>query len=151
MIEEQATIIELSEQTALVEIKHQSSCNSCDAQSSCGTSSLSQLFGNRPSQFHLKLDQSDAMQPLKIGDVIVIGLEDQNYLNASILIYLLPLMFLFLFAIIADQLFGLNDIFIAFFALFGLSTGFQMAKKIAHANKQLLTPQFIKKLNWRNS
>jgi len=150
MIEEQAFILELSGQTALVEIKHQSSCHSCDAQSSCGTSSLSQLFGNRPSQFYLTLDHSDASQTLKVGDVIVIGLEDQNYLNASILIYLLPLLFLFVFAMIADQSLGLNDIFVALFALFGLSTGFQIAKRIALSNKQLLTPQFIKKLNGRN-
>ena len=146
MIEEQATILEISGQQALVEIKHQSSCNSCEAQSSCGTSSLSQLFGNRPSQFNLDIGQSDASKKLKVGDVIVIGLEDMNYLNASLLIYLLPLASLLLFAIFADLVLGVSDIYIAIIALFGLWFGFQLARLKANANKQLLSPQFINKI-----
>jgi len=146
MIEEQASILALSGQYALIEIKHQSSCNSCDAQSSCGTSSLSQLFGNRPSQFKLDIGQSEASQHLKVGDVIVIGLEDMNYLNASLLIYLLPLVCLFLFATFADLALGLSDAFTAFFALLGLWSGFQLARLKANANQQLLSPQFINKV-----
>lgn len=146
MIEEQAFIIALSENNAVVEIKRQSSCNSCDAQSSCGTSSLSQLFGNRPSQFKLRLDQNDTHSELKVGDVILIGLEDLSYLKASLMIYLLPLIFMFLFALISELVMHFSDIFVMLAGLFGLWFGFKVAGKMASKRPQLLTPQFIKKL-----
>ena len=146
MIEEQAFIIALSDNNALVEIKRQSSCNSCDAQASCGTSSLSQLFGKRPSQFNLSLNHCDIQDKLKVGDVIMIGLEDLSYLKASLLIYLLPIVFMFLFALLADQLMHVADVYIMLFGLFGLWFGLQVASKKAKENQQLLTPQFIKKL-----
>ncbi len=146
MIEEQAYIISLSDQHALVEIKRQSSCNGCDAQSSCGTSSLSQLFGNRPSQFTLDLSSYPFKDVLKEGDVVMIGLEDINYLKASLLIYLLPLISLFCFALIAEQLFMLSDGFVVVFAAVGLWFGFKLANKNAQKNPKRLSPQFIKKV-----
>ncbi len=146
MIEEQATIVSLSNQRALVEIKHQSSCSSCDAKSSCGTSSLSQLFGNRPSQFYLDLKPIKSSMPLQVGDAIMIGIEDASYLNASALIYLLPLVLMFGLSLFAEQVLMLSDPIILIFAIFGLWFGFQIAKYKAKQNQQLLTPQFIKKL-----
>ncbi len=146
MIEEQAFIIALSENNAVVEIKQQSSCISCDAQSSCGTSSLSKLFGNRPSQFNLNLNQHSVQKELKVGDVIMIGLEDLSYLKASLLIYILPIFSLFLFALFAEQVMQVPDIFVMLMGLLGLWLGFKVASKKANAQQQLLTPQFIKKL-----
>lgn len=146
MIEEQAYIVSLSGSHARVEIKRQSSCNSCSAQSNCGTSSLSKLFGNRPSQFILDLSSYDFADPLKVGDVVMVGLEDLSYLKASLLIYLMPLMFLFSFALMAEQIFQLADIFVVFFAVFGLWFGFQVANKNAKKNPERLLPQFIKKV-----
>jgi len=146
MIEEQAFIIALSENSAVVEIKSSSSCNSCDAQSSCGTSSLSELFGKRPSQFNLSLDSCDAQNQLKVGDAIMIGLDDLSYLKASLLIYLLPILSMFVFALCAEQLLHLIDLYVLFMGLLGLLFGFKIAGKQASKNKQLLTPQFIKKL-----
>lgn len=146
MIEEQAYVVSLSGSQARVEIKRQSSCNSCSAQSSCGTSSLSKLFGNRPSQFILDLSSYEFTEPLKVGDVVMVGLEDLSYLKASLLIYFLPLLFMFGFAIMAEQLFDLSELFVVLFAAFGLWFGFQVANKNAQKNPERLMPQFIKKV-----
>lgn len=146
MIEEQAFIIALSKNNAVIEIKRQLSCRSCDAQSSCGTSSLSQLFAKRPSQFNLNISQNNAQKGLKVGDVIVIGLEDLSYLKVSLLIYILPIISLFLFALFAEQIMQVADIFVMLMGLVGLWFGFKIATTKVKSQQQLLTPQFIKKL-----
>ncbi len=147
MIEENALILSLSQHNAFVEIQRQSSCQGCDVRGSCGTSSLSQLFGKRPSQFTLALTDQQIAQGLKVGDVIKIGLEDSSYLKASLLIYIWPLFIMFVMAIFAEQLLQLSDVFVMLFAVFGLWLGFKLGNIKAKGNSALLEPQFIKKLS----
>ncbi len=146
MIEEQAFILEMTGHNALVEIKRQSSCQGCDAQSGCGINSLSRLFGQRPAQFTLDLSNVSTSDTLKAGDAIMIGLDDLSYLSASVLIYLLPLVFLFSFALLSEQVLGFGDFYTVLASVFGLWFGFQIAKQQARKKQALLSPQFIKKV-----
>lgn len=151
MIEEQAYIVATEPNLLTVEINQKSSCSSCSAQTSCGTSALSQLFGQRPSQFKLDvanetIDGEKLSNVLKAGDLIIIGLDDLHYLKASALIYLLPLMTLFGFALVADQIFAANDIVVTLFAALGLWLGFKWSAFQAQHSKKLITPQFINRI-----
>jgi len=146
MIEERAYILSVTDNEALIEIKHQSSCNSCSSQSNCGTSSLSQLFGNRPSQFKLNLNQHQQLDSYKSGDEVLIGLEDTSYLKASLLIYLWPLALMLIFALFAEQLLGVSDGLVLLFSLLGLWAGFKISNTQAQSRAEFLTPQLIKKL-----
>ena len=142
MIEEQAQVLSVDKDQAIIEIFHQSACGSCSQQGSCGTSSLSQLFGKRPTQFDIQVPQNT----LKQGDVIVIGLNDLAYLKASMLIYFLPLLSLFIAALIADS-FNATDVSVTVAAIAGLLAGFKWAQWVAQRAQGQLFPQFVRKLS----
>lgn len=142
MIEEQAQVLQVENNQALIEIYQQSSCGSCSQQGSCGTSSLSQLFGKRPTQFSLDIPQNTLHQ----GDLIIVGLDEMAYLKASVLIYLIPLFCLFAAALIGGNLLSLNDFAVAVLAFMGLLLGFKWAQKLSAQSNRQLTPQFVKKI-----
>lgn len=143
MIEEQALVKTVTTKHVVLQIESKSSCSSCDAKTSCGTSSLSQLFGKRPSLFTLPVEQTDFTPTLAVGDHVMVGLDEQQYIKASALIYLLPIAMLFFFAIVADQLLAWNDLMVTLFGFAGLWFGFKWANKQA---PQSLLPQIIRRV-----
>ena len=103
MIEEHARVLEIKDQQAIIQVQRQSACHSCSLEQGCGTGSLGRLLGRKELTFTLH-----NRHHLKPGDHIVIGLSEDAYLKAGFLIYLLPLITLFLFAAVADVLFSLE-------------------------------------------
>lgn len=145
MVEEQAHIISVTGQHIVIEVSQQSSCSGCSAKSSCGTSTLSRFFGQKKPQFQLDIGDKK-LQNLSVGDTIMIGLEESFYIKASILIYLLPLLTMFGLALIADQFSAHSDLLVMTFAMTGLWLGFKLASLIAASYRQMVEPQFLKKL-----
>lgn len=94
MIEEPALVVACEDEYALVETQVQAACGSCQAGSGCGTSVLSSLFKRRYNQLR-------ALNPIqaKPGQRVIIGLQEQALVLASLIVYLLPLVCMLLFAI----------------------------------------------------
>lgn len=146
MIEEHALVVSVNDEALQVKINQQSSCSGCSAKGSCGTSALAKLFGNKTALFMMPMDSKIKKAEIHEGDSVVIGLEDAHYLKASALIYLLPILFLFSFALISEQLFSFNDLGIMVSGGLGLWFGFKVSNQIAIKNSAFLKPLFIRKV-----
>lgn len=118
MIEEHAQVCEIDDQQAVIKVQRQSSCNSCSLEQGCGVGSLGRLIGHRALTFSIQNQHN-----LKKGDHIVIGLPDRAFLKAGFLIYLLPLISLFLFASVSDIIFNAPESVNVLAAVLGLACG----------------------------
>ena len=93
MIEEQATVIAVSDELAEVATTRHSACGSCAASSGCGTS-----FPQRRLTFRLH-NRIDA----RVGDTVIVGLNEGALQRSSLLLYGLPLVGLLAGAIAGEQ------------------------------------------------
>jgi len=100
MIEETATVIEVNDQRLLLETLRQSACQSCSVKSGCGTSSLAKVVGNRSSQFAV-----EKTLDVKVGDKVIIAIDENALVQGSLLIYFLPLIFMLITGLVAEYLF----------------------------------------------
>ena len=142
MIEEQAIVKALKDDTAIIEVQRQNACHSCELNAGCGTGSLGRLLGFRRQRLSIKNPVN-----LKIGDRVVIGLPDRSYLSASFLIYLLPLIFLFVFAAISHVVFGGVEWLNVISGLGGLGAGLWLAGRLSNNRyADQLQPQFIRQI-----
>jgi sigma-E factor negative regulatory protein RseC len=103
-------------------LKKTSACGHCSGNSGCGTSILSQIFKIKEQKLHLK----NTIHAEK-GDQIIIAIEDSDFLKASMNVYILPLISIIFFAMIAAILANIyqfsdawRDLFVITFAITGL-------------------------------
>ncbi len=128
MIEESATVVAVDGHFAWVENERASSCNSCAANKGCGTATLQKVMGQKRTQLKA-INQAQA----RVGERVVIGVQEQALLKGSLYAYILPLLLLFVFAFIFEQLFSSEGITILA-GLGGLLLGFVLLK---YLSKQL--------------
>ncbi|MFA0698514.1 SoxR reducing system RseC family protein, partial [Vibrio sp. 10N.222.49.C9] len=79
--------------------EQQTSCNSCASKSSCATGQVTKAIGNEQHAWSLTT-------PVQVseGDIVEIGLPEKALLSAAALVYLVPLLFLFLGAVIGAEI-----------------------------------------------
>lgn len=119
MIEEQGKILSIEPGAVWVETIRRSTCGTCQARAGCGQALLQRLgSGARRGFIRVLCDR-----PLQVGDEVIIGLPEDAVLRASALMYVLPLLMLFLFAVLADAA-GLSEGWVILAASGGLATGF---------------------------
>lgn len=130
MLEQEALVISTMADVVTVEVQSQSACSSCEAKSGCGTGSLSRVLGRKP----IRLDVDNDLQVV-VGDKVIIGLQEQTLLLSSLLIYSLPLLLLFVFALAGQFLMqglGLEgEWLVVVSGIAGLLAGLLQARKIA--------------------
>lgn len=101
MIEETVTVVGSEGKRITIEAMKKSACGGCSQKDGCGVSSVSGLFSSK--SFQLDMDNSlDA----KIGDTVVVGVEDGAFLRMAFRAYLLPLLVLIGSAIVFSSLFA---------------------------------------------
>ncbi len=100
-------------------------CVSCKSSANCSSNLLTTLLQRHQTKSVRVENNINA----KVNDLIVIGIHPQGLLSGSALIYLLPVFFLFIFAVIGDQFFG--EIGSIIIGLAGLILGFLISKSIA--------------------
>ena len=129
MIETQAKVVRTDGDVAYVEAQNSSGCSGCGSGKQCGTALLSQIFGGSKREFRV-LNAVGA----RVGDSVVIGLEEGALLKGSLTMYLLPLVLLFTGAIggafLAPNA-GLRDLYSIFCGGTGLVAGFAWVKLYA--------------------
>lgn len=128
MLEAQGVIVKIGQEGVFVETSRASACGSCSSKEGCGTSTLSQLLGNKASTFKV-------LNPIgaALGERVVIGLEEAALLKSSLLVYLLPLGFLLAGAILGGWLAParLQDAYAVGGMFVGLVLGFVALKLIS--------------------
>lgn len=91
MIKEWATVVSWQDGIAVLRCEQSSGCSSCQSRKTCGTGLLSQLGKTAEQQLHIPCEQ-----PLSPGQRVELGLSEGSLLRSAMLIYLVPLLGLFL-------------------------------------------------------
>ena len=105
MIEERAVILSLQSEpsqtqtTATLEIERKTACGLCGQTRGCGNSIWGRLFGHQTTAFKAQ-NRINA----KVGDSVIVGINEKALLKSALLLYVLPLVTLFFGAILASQL-----------------------------------------------
>lgn len=142
MIEELAQVKGTQDGNALIEVSRQGGCHGCNLRAGCGTGSLGRLLGHRQKPFFIANSLN-----LKKGDKVIIGLPENAYVLAGFLVYILPLFGLFLFSILADNLFGSDDVVNVLAAIAGLVCGVLVAARLARQTFfKTLQPHIIRQI-----
>lgn len=122
MIKEWATVVSWQNGGALVSCDVKASCSSCASRSGCGTRVLNKLG---PQTTHTIVVASDV--PLAPGQKVELGIAEGSLLGSAMLVYLSPLVGLFLIASLFQVLFG-SDLAALSGAILGGVGGFLIAR-----------------------
>jgi sigma-E factor negative regulatory protein RseC len=149
MITETAIVVSIENNQTWVETQRKSVCGQCSANKGCGTSVLSKVIGNKLSKIKA-INNIDA----QVGDEVVIGLNEQSLLKGAFMTYMLPLIFMFIFALVgqlvsANLQIQNNELLVIVFAVVGLLLGLRQVKAFssAIAMNESYQPVILKKSN----
>jgi positive regulator of sigma E activity len=78
----------------------------------------------------ITLDNNGEFKP---GDRVRVAIPEASLVWTSIVVYLSPLLLMFLLGGIGDALFGANELVITLMAVFGLILGFLISRKFAES------------------
>ncbi len=99
MIETQARVLEIESGAALVEPMEPSGCSACGTKGGgCGADRIGQVFTLRSKRYRV-LDPRGS----KVGEAVVIGVADGAVLRGSGAVYLVPLLLVFMGAMLASH------------------------------------------------
>lgn len=113
MIEELAVVVKIENHQVWVESGSNSACGGCLQKATCSTNAIGSVLKKKPVPV-------DCGIPLKTGDQVMVAIDENLLLRASLLLYLLPLIALLSGAGLADWLLAGNadaDLWIAGSAL----------------------------------
>lgn len=102
MILEKAQVIHIDDDVVTVSAQIKTTCNACQAQSDCGTGTIAKAFASRHQSLTIQ-----SLVPVKVGDVVTIGMPEERVLSASVWLYLVPLLTLLASTIAIDRALGL--------------------------------------------
>ncbi|MEH6469818.1 MAG: SoxR reducing system RseC family protein [Halopseudomonas sp.] len=120
MLTEQGQVIAIEPDGVRVETVRQSGCSSCRSKSVCGQKLLAEIGQGQRFQVLSSNPQQLILQP---GDVVELGVEEASFLQASLMVYLMPLLGLVLASMVADALGAVESMVVACGVL-GLLLGF---------------------------
>jgi sigma-E factor negative regulatory protein RseC len=111
MIEERAVILSLDTQSsdsktdsvAILEIERKTACGLCGQTRGCGNSIWGKLFAHQSTAFKAQ-NRINA----KVGESVIVGINEKALLKSALLLYIVPLVTLFIGAILASQLHATN-------------------------------------------
>jgi len=136
MLEESGMVVAIEGSYAVIEIQRVSACGQCNVGDSCGTSVLAGLFSGRSNQVRLLNHLG-----LSVGDTAVIGINQSVLLITAVLAYMLPLILMIAFSVIAN-LSMLSDGINFIFSLLGLFVGMQITNRIMR-DKEYQTQEIV--------
>ena len=111
---------------AIILMQRQSACSHCELNKGCGTGAIGRLLGHRSKPLAIRNDYN-----LKAGDRVLLGLPDRAFLNASLLIYGLPLVALIGGGLMAQWAFAGSELSVFIFSTVGFFAGLWFSGQIA--------------------
>lgn len=125
MMREWATVVAWQDGIATLHSEVKTTCNSCSARKGCGSAMLNKLG---PKNAHVMQIASE--KPLQPGQRVELGIRESSLLSSALLVYMTPLLGLFLLAGLFQMLFH-TDLAAACGALLGGIGGFIIAKGVS--------------------
>jgi sigma-E factor negative regulatory protein RseC len=118
MVEEKAIVVDVKDELVMLEVVRRAPCSLCGQTRGCGISLWGKLFRHRSPIFRA-MNKIDA----KVGDYVVVGIEEQDLLKSSMLAYGIPLLGIFAGAGIASVMWPGSDANAVLGAGAGLAVG----------------------------
>lgn len=100
MIEETAQVMAVEGEFAWVETRRKSTCGGCSASAGCGVPLMQKALGDKRARIKT-LNRAGA----RVGDLVVVGLEEHALLRGSLAVYAVPLLCMLVAAALADVYF----------------------------------------------
>ena len=139
MIEEQAVVIFKEDDQVSVEIMRTKPCGLCGKTQGCGNSIWGKIFSHKRNKLSIK-NNIEA----KVGDRVMLTIEENYLLRSSLLLYGLPLLFLFIGMVFMDTITQKNsDLWVLVGAIFGMLSGLILVKFLARKNHDRLYKEAI--------
>jgi sigma-E factor negative regulatory protein RseC len=134
MIEEQAVVIFKEDDQVSVEIMRTKPCGLCGKTQGCGNSIWGKIFSHKRNKLSIKNNIG-----VKVGDRFMLTIEENYLLRSSLLLYGLPLLFLFIGMVFMDTITQKNsDLWVLVGAIFGMLSGLILVKFLARKNHDRL-------------
>ncbi|HDZ56107.1 MAG TPA: transcriptional regulator [Pseudomonas xinjiangensis] len=133
MIEERGRVLSVEAGAVWVETVRRSTCGSCQARAGCGHALLQRLGSGSRQGFIRVLSE----RLHTVGDEVLIGIPEEAVLRGSMWVYVVPLLGLFGFALLA-QMFETGEPGIIAAAFAGLFAGFGLVR--LHARRTMEDP-----------
>lgn len=149
MIEERAVILSLetshdnTDTIATLEIERKTACGLCGQTRSCGNALWGKLFAHKSAAF-----KANNRINAKIGQSVIVGINEQALLKSALLLYLLPLVTTLIASILTMKWLGNNESAI-FGALIGLGLGLLWVKGYTASSRyfMLQQPEILRLVN----
>jgi sigma-E factor negative regulatory protein RseC len=122
MIEEYAVVLQCKQNLAELEIERRTACGICGQKRGCGNATWGKLLGHKSHTF-----QAQNSINAKVGDTVVVGIDEHVALRSVFFLYVVPLLSMIIFSVLADILFD-NQLYVVFAAVLGLAIGFVWVK-----------------------
>ncbi|TYL48595.1 SoxR reducing system RseC family protein [Marinomonas sp. IMCC 4694] len=123
MIEETGTVLSTEDGFADVETTRTSSCTSCRARHGCGHHAIAQVSSSN----RMRMKAVDTLA-VNVGQRVVVGIPEDTLLQASMWMYMMPLLGLVGGAIL-PSLWGGESLVAVVFSIMGFTGGLLLARK----------------------
>jgi len=140
MIEETA-IVDIKDGKLLLESQRQSTCQSCSVKSGCGTSTIAKVVGNRSAQFVV-----NKTLDVQVGEQVIVAIEENALVQGSLLIYLLPIIIMLIFGIVAELMFA-TELLTILSAVLGLLASIVVVRTVLSRSglQRSIQPQLVRR------
>ena len=136
MLTETARVVAIEPESLWVETIRKSTCGTCVAQKGCGHGLLNRLGDGKRGYVRVLQSQQLAAADCRVDDQVLIAIPEEIILRGSLIVYMLPLVSMLLFAVLATSLFSSRHDGIALAGAFmGLLLGFFAVRLHAHFHR----------------
>lgn len=130
MMREWATVVAWQQGIATLRCEQKSACSGCQANRTCGMKVLDKLGSEVRYDLQIAIEQ-----PLIVGQRVELGIPEASLLRSALLVYILPLLTLFVGASVLNQFFP-GDLSLIAGGLIGGCFGFLIARFYAAKTEQ---------------
>ena len=133
MIEEQAVVIKASKERVTLEVVRDKPCGLCGQVRGCGNSIWGKIFSHQSGHIETRNDLN-----AKLGDVVILGIDETLMLKSSLMLYGVPLLSMFLGMVIANSFAKeMVELYTLVGAVTGLFFGVVMIKRVINEKLQM--------------
>ena len=133
MIEEQAVVIKASKEHVTLEVVRTKPCGLCGQVRGCGNSIWGKIFSHQSGHIETRNDLN-----AKLGDIVILGIDERLMLKSSLMLYGVPLLLMFLGMLLANSFAKeMVELYTLIGAVTGLVLGIVMIKRFINEKMQM--------------
>ena len=133
MIEEEAIVIKASKENVILEVVRSKPCGLCGHVRGCGNSIWGKIFSHQSGHIETRNDLN-----AKLGDIVILGIDESLMLKSSLMLYGVPLLSMFLGMVFANSFVKeMMELYTLIGAVTGLILGIVMIKRFINEKMQM--------------